>query len=94
MVLAKQRNLFNQQTLRFPSHIMHVLCHNLLGGLHLLDVYLHYSAYALPCQRSKKSAEKGMCTIMNGNGLCVRDWHCGLYHNSTSVVGYKTVLLM
>jgi hypothetical protein len=33
-VLAKQRrNLvkFNQQTLRFPSHVVHVLHHNLLG---------------------------------------------------------------
>jgi hypothetical protein len=39
-VLAKQtrrRNfLFDQQTLRFPSHVMHVLRHNLLGELHLL----------------------------------------------------------
>jgi hypothetical protein len=38
-VLAKQRrNLFDQQILRFLSHVVHVLRHNLLGQLHLLLV--------------------------------------------------------
>ena len=32
-----EEKLFDQQTQRFPSHVMHVLHHNLLGELHLLE---------------------------------------------------------
>jgi hypothetical protein len=44
-VLAKQSNLFDQQTLRFPSHVMHVLRHNLLGELHLLVMSADQDTY-------------------------------------------------